>query len=1319
MSAEKYNYSNPFSFKLIYVFRINDEEHRDFLKVGDATIRYDGNIEDLKPSCNALTAAANRRISSYTTTAGIKYELLYTELAYTERDGKKFAFRDHNVHAVLTNSGIKKAGFKNAREWFKTDLQTVKNAIQAVKGGKKSLTGEEISTDNSPIIFRPSQLEAIEKTVARFKKKSNKRMLWNAKMRFGKTLAAFEVIKRLNFAKTLILTHRPVVSEGWFEDFQKIFYDTKWRYGSKNGASIKSIQKTGDNLIYFASIQDMRGSVGVGGKFDKNDEILKEKWDMVIIDEAHEGTKTDLGQKVLEAVVTSDTKELKLSGTPFNIITEYSEEETYTWDYTMEQMAKLLWDKEHCGDSNPYEDLPSMQIYTFDLYEQFKNFQDGEKAFNFREFFRVWTGDPFRDGRPVPADSAIGRFVHEKDVINFLNLITKSDENSNYPFATEKFREYFRHTLWMLPGVKEAKALELLLKKHPVFGYFKVANVAGDEEYESSEEYNNSYEEKKGQKTALDKVNEAIGKNPEETYSITLSCGKLTTGVSVKPWVAVMMLAGSYSTSAMGYLQTIFRVQTPAIIDGKIKETCYVFDFAPDRTLKMMADAVNLSARAGRSTDSQRKAMSQLLNFCPIISVSGTNMKAYDVGQMLTQLKKAYIERVSRNGFDDTNLYNFNLPDLTEKDEENLQHLYEVVSKTGQAKAPSEVVIANEGMSNEKHDTSNNPPKSKKELSEEKKARKKKMELRRRIISNLRAISIRIPLLVYGADIPFEKDITIDNLTDIVDDESWAEFMPRDFSKKDFNELKKFYDPEVFVGAGKAIRQRVKNAESLNVTERVMEVAEIFTTFRNTDKETVLTPWRVVNMHMGDCLGGYNFFDENYKETIETPQPVDRGKITQETLWDVKVKVLEINSKTGLYPLYVAYTIFRARKQAKPEKSEEELWKQTLKENVFVLCKTPMAASITRRTLAGFKNIQVNARYRQNLLDDAKDVCRKEDLIKEISDGKDFWKANEEKEMKFDAVVGNPPYQISDEGENKASASPIYQHFVELAKNILPDYISMIMPARWYSGGKGLDEFRDVMLKDLHIEMIVDFFDSTVCFPSADISGGICYFLWNKKHSGECEITSIRGEVKNTMKRTLLEEGAQSFIRFNEAVSILRKVQRFKEPSFAENVSARRPFGFTTDVRVFKTASENTYKIYAYPQNGFIKNEDVSKNKDKLKKWKVLSAKAYGERGNFPYKILATPFIAEPNSCCSETYIMLDSFDKKELAENLISYIKTKFIRFLILLKKNTQDATSKVYQFVPIQDFSKPWTDEELYAKYGLSEDEIGFIEKMIKPME
>ena len=267
MKTKVIKYRNPFSYKLIYVFRINDELHKGALKIGEATIKYDGDPADLTPSCKELNTAARPRINQYTQTAGLTYDLLHTELAFYENSkGNKKAFNDKRVHKVLTNSGIKQAKLANSKEWFYTDLQTAKNAISAVKAEKASLTGKQISQDKNPIILRPSQEEAITKTVKRFSSKANDKMLWNAKMRFGKTLAAFEVVRRMNFKKTLILTHRPVVSQGWFDDYKLVFSDTdNWRYGQKNAQTIKELIKSkDDNFIYFASIQDLRGSSAVG-----------------------------------------------------------------------------------------------------------------------------------------------------------------------------------------------------------------------------------------------------------------------------------------------------------------------------------------------------------------------------------------------------------------------------------------------------------------------------------------------------------------------------------------------------------------------------------------------------------------------------------------------------------------------------------------------------------------------------------------------------------------------------------------------------------------------------------------------------------------------------------------------------------------------------------------------------------------------------------------------------------------------------------------------------------------------------------------------
>ena len=860
-------YFVPLRQNLIYVMRINDVAHANVLKIGQASCD-EQDPTKLSANSKALNEAARKRIRQYTQTAGIAFDLLYTESTLYYRNGRFGSFNDKGLHELLERSGIRKKVFDiehKADEWFYIDLETAKKAIAAMKEERQSLLPGEISKDRNPIIFRPEQQEAIDKTKRQFKK--GRQMLWNAKMRFGKTLSALQVVKDMNFRRTLILTHRPVVDSGWFEDFGKIFYDrSDFAYGSKNnGDSHESLERRtradGLHYVYFASMQDLRGSELVGGNFDKNNEVFATPWDLIIVDEAHEGTQTELGKAVMAELVKADTKVLRLSGTPFNLLDDFKENEIYTWDYVMEQRAKQEWDKVHQGDPNPYAALPVMNIYTYDLGRLLCEFADEDVAFNFREFFRV-NGD--------------GNFVHERDVSAFLNLLTKEDKDSCYPFANEEYRGIFRHTLWMLPGVKEAKALSALLQRHPVFQYFSIVNVAGDgDEDEESRD-------------ALEAVNNAIGKDPDATRTITLSCGRLTTGVSVPAWTAVFMLSGSYNTAASSYMQTIFRVQTPATINGRVKEQCYVFDFAPDRTLRVLAETAKISAKAGKTSQNDRNKLGDFLNFCPVISIEGSRMDKFDVPRMLERLKRVCVENVVRSGFEDNSLYNDELLKLDDVELKDFEELKKIIGQTKAMPKTDHVDINNQGLTNEEYkELETLKKKPKKELTIEDIQRKeelnKKKKNREAAISILRGISTRMPLLIYGAELEGEdEEITIDNFADRIDPRSWEEFMPKGVTKQRFNAFKKYYDPDIFRAAGKRIRAMAWAADRLGVEERIGRITDIFGTFRNPDKETVLTPWRVVNMHLGDCLGGYNFFDKEYEHTLDEPRFIDHGKVTEE-----------------------------------------------------------------------------------------------------------------------------------------------------------------------------------------------------------------------------------------------------------------------------------------------------------------------------------------------------------------------------------------------------------------------------------------------------
>ena len=324
--------------------------------------------------------------------------------------------------------------------------------------------------------------------------------------------------------------------------------------------------------------------------------------------------------------------------------------------------------------------------------------------------------------------------------------------------------------------------------------------------------------------------------------------------------------------------------------------------------------------------------------------------------------------------------------------------------------------------------------------------------------------------------------------------------------------------------------------------------------------------------------------------------------------------------------------------------------------------------------------------------------------------------------MKFDVIIGNPPYQLQDgAGGQGSSAKPIYNLFIEMGKRLAPRYLVFITPSRWFVGGKGLDQFRDNMLQDRHLTELRDFAVTSMCFPGVKIEGGVSYFLWERDRTAPCHIiTVINANQVEERTEFLLKPGVDVFIRYKTGASIVDKVLKTKSKSFGTLVSSRKPFGLSSTFKQFtSTPKANAVKIYANKRHGYVPRTLVADYKAQIDSYKVYISFAYGMGNEAPYQVLNKPFVGEPNSCCTETYLLIGPFASKAVAEHVKSYMCTRFFRFLVMMKKATQNGTSKVYELVPMQDFSKAWTDAELYAKYGLTDEEVAFIESMVKPME
>lgn len=1346
----------------------------------------------------------DKRIYEQTHTAAkrLRFEKQWSAPAFyadQQRD-----FKDSDFHKFLVKSDVQHRP-DLGKEWFyfngtpeksKQLFDTFRqHGFAALQDGGKKI----------PYELRSEQQEAVEKAVEYFRAHDNGEFLWNAKPRFGKTLASYDLAKRLDAKKVLIVTNRPAIANSWFDDFDTFIDGYYFISDTASLADRKSLTREQFNaiegsdkpMITFLSLQDLKGSKYFGGSHDKLRWVADLEWDLLVIDEAHEGVDTGRTDDAFTIVKRSHT--LHLSGTPFKAIAnqKFARDAIFNWTYLDEQKEKQKELAE--GESGPHTDLPDLRLYTYRISQMIADeVNEGididdetrDYAFDLNEFFATKNQ----------------KFVHEDDVREFLRNLSS---NEKYPFSTPELRDQLRHTFWYVGNrVESVKALEQLLKQDDVFKDYKIVVAAGDGRSFDEEEA-----DFKGNEKSFDKVKKAIAENPR---TITLSCGQLTTGVTIKEWSAVLMLTDIKTPSQ--YMQAAFRAQNPYRFseDGEVKakKSAYLFDFAPTRVLEIydtFANALNPSAANGEITEAERKDnIKELLNYFPVISedVDG-KMVELDAEKVLTFpnalaateivqarfmtnllfndnikgvfhfpkeveeiLDKMPVEKNKRAestkqtlDLDDArkvevgkqtkinentsvilgekiyaanierlvdNAVNYETPDETLESlpssvdavAEPLIAKYKETYKLTQAEAEqvkqeisgkirlvtaeyesSDIKDAEKLKQNLTAIIEHDFVQAKVEQQETKAVETVQKSKEEEVREHLRAFTRTIPMFVMANS--SREVITIDNFDEQISDEDFIDLT--NITKEEFHKLRDGFEytddngeRQRFEGVFHKYKFNASIAEFVAEKQKRANYFEtdedIFELIPNQKNNQIFTPRRVVKMMV---------------DGLEKEQP-DLFRRTDSTFIDLYMK-------SGMYITEIVKKLFTNTRHN--YSSDAECLKHILENQVYGLAPTGVLHGITTSYIFGFDTehtLNSNNFVQHDLLPQAKDGTATTKLTQLFGNGGSM--------MKFDAVVGNPPYQESSGDTNFSSA--IFHEFINSGQ-ALSDIVSMISPARFlFNAGSTPKEWNRKMLNDPYLEIQLYEQNSAKLFPNTDIKGGVCIILWNKK--------STKGGLKGGyihIKELASIRDKVNVGGFDKIVSI--KGQTKYTSAFVNNddrVPERRiqssAFSNLPDVFVSHQDSQHTVKIIGLEGANKRSVRWVSRDiieDDNLDKWKVFlpAANGSGALG----EALSTPLVGEPSTGSTYTFLQIGKFDSQAEAENCMKYIKTKFCRTMLGILKITQGNLPETWKFVPLQNFttasdidwSKPVSeiDHQLYKKYDLSQDEIDFIETRVKAME
>ena len=1241
-------------------------------------------------------------------------------------------FRDYAVHYFLENElrriRLDRNAFKGipyySNEFFKN--ATEKDLQDAIKDIKKSHKNNDskyqyyrFDESHIPITHtynrtetykpRPNQQETIKKfSEAISKGRTN--LLMYAVMRFGKSFTSMCCAVEMNAKIVVVVSGKADVKEEWkkaveshvkFDGYS--FLDSNSLQQSEKVIAEKLKKK--EKLVLFLTLQDLQGDTIKS----KHEELFQNKIDLLLIDETHFGARATEYGKVLK-VDNLTAKEIKselklndntledleithkvfkpkirthLSGTPYRILmnSEFTDADViafYQFSNIAEDQEK--WDSENLNKDevkewdNPYYGFPQMIRFAFNPNESSRKRMDEMKkkgiTYAFSELFKP---------QSITVDKERGlhkKFKYEQEILDLLNVIDGSEKDSNLLsfLDYEKIKEgqMCRHIVCVLPYRASCDALEELIKnnKFKHLRNYEIINISG---VESEKNY-------KDTQTVTSKIKKCESENIK---TITLTVNRMLTGSTVPEWDTILYLKDT--ASPQEYDQAVFRLQNQYIkvykepngdvVKYNMKPQTLLVDFNPNRMFQMQehkSQIYNVNTESNGNSKLEERIEKEL-KVSPIVVLNKNKITQIQPADILDAIRKY---SSSRSVFDEatTISIDYSLLDIEEIRAE-IERQAEIGSRQGMEIKPN----VGEGDEIDIDGT----------LDDERDEGKKK----KKINDVDEETDYRGQFAMFYARIlffAFLTDSRVKSLQEVINQFKSSANNTRiasnlNLDKKILTLFQKHINPFILSELDYKIQNinSLANDSTIAPIERASNAMKKFS--RLSDSE-IVTP-------------------EFVADKIITSLP--RKAINNSTL------LLDISAKQGEF----VYAVYKK-------------WGKDIANRFYSIPTSKIAYEFTRKvyTLLGLDVNLIEETYTSYDLIVANKLIQADKI-----------KINKKK-MKFNVIVGNPPYQQSDGGA-QASARPIYHLFVDIAKQLSPNYISMIMPTRWFAGGRGLNEFRDQMLNDTHISELHDFLNPELIFENINLRGGICYFIWDKGFENTKELTKVftyKDDLTPKINsRNLKTEDSDILIRHSIGIEIINKVNSHPEfESLEKHISSLRPFGFRgyfTKDKKFRDSKNGLKKpVICYgkgKQIGFLEQKEITKNIEWINKFKVFTPRA-NNIGTELNDDNLNSFVGNPNTICTESYLVVGvDLELNQLsATHLCKYFTTKFARFQHSLGKASQDATSKTFRFVPLQNFTSKsdidWKksisdiDRQLYKKYKLSKEEIEFIESMIKPM-